>query len=285
MVEKYLPASLEEALKILSKHDCYIFAGGSDLMVMKKNTAGLLPKFDKDVLYLAGVDELRGIYKDELGVHIKAMTTLSEVEHSDLVPSLLRQAVSEVASNNIRHFATLVGNIANASPAGDTTVVDVLLDAKIKLESVEGSRLVDAEKFVLGVRKIDRKPNELITEIIFPEISYSGDMWYKVGSRKAESISKVSVAGYYEITGKTLTKFALAFGSVSIKVVRSHEFENAVIGLSLDELRAKKNEVIENYSKIVTPIDDQRSNKEYRHQVSMNIVEEFLNKILKGGKE
>lgn len=284
MVEKFIPTSLKEALRIIYERDCYIVAGGSDVMVQKKNTAGLLPTFDKDVMYISHVDELKGIYKDKDGVHVKAMTTLDEVEHNELVPALLRKAVSEVASTNIRHFATLVGNIANASPAGDTTVVDVLLDAKIKLESAEGSSLVDAEKFVLGVRKIDRKSNELITEIIFPEIKYTGDMWYKVGSRKADSISKVSVSGYYEITGKTLTKFALAFGSVSIKVVRSHEIENKVIGLTLDQLAKRKNEIIESYSKIVTPIDDQRSNKEYRHKVAMNIVEEFLNKILKGGE-
>lgn len=284
MVNKFIPTSLEETFKILSEHDCYIVAGGSDIMVQKKNTAGLLPKFDKDVCYISHVSELKGIFEDEDGVHIKAMTTLDEVINSELAPSLLRKAVSEVASANIRHFATLVGNLANASPAGDTIVIDVLLGAKVKLESIQGSRIVDVEDFVLGVRKIDRKPDEIITEIIFPKVSYSGDMWYKVGSRKADSISKVSVAGYYEITGKTLTKFALAFGSVSIKVVRLHDLENQIIGLSLDELESNKNKIIENYSKIVTPIDDQRSNKEYRHKVAMNILDEFLNKISKGGK-
>lgn len=284
MVEKYVVSSKKEALEVLSKHDCYILAGGSDLMVMKKNTAGQLPKFDKDVLYLSHVDELKGIYKDEMGVHVKSMTTLDEVEHNELIPSLIRKAVSQVASTNIRHFATLTGNLANASPAGDTIVVDVLLGAKVKLESVHGERIVDAENFVLGVRKIDRKPDELITEIIFPEVKYTGEMWYKVGSRKADSISKVMVAGYYEISGKTLTKFALSFGSVSIKAIRSHELENEIVGLSLSELEAHKAELVEKYGKFVTPIDDQRSTAEYRRKVAMNIVAEFLDRIVKGGK-
>lgn len=282
MVEKFIPKTKKEALEILAKHDCYIVAGGSDLMVAKKNTAGLLPKFDKDVLYASHIDELKGIYKNELGVHIKALTTLDEIEHSKLAPSLLKKAISQVASTNIRHFATLVGNLANASPAGDTIVVDMLLDAKVKLESEKSIRIVDAENFVLGVRKIDRKPEELITEIIFPEISYTGEMWYKVGSRKADSISKVMVAGYYEISGKSLTKFALAFGSVSIKAVRSHEIEKSLIGLKVSEIKERKAEIIEQYNNVISPIDDQRSNAEYRRKVALNIVGEFLDQI--GGK-
>lgn len=282
MVEKFIPKTKKEALEILAKHDCYIVAGGSDLMVAKKNTAGLLPKFDKDVLYASHIDELKGIYKDELGVHIKALTTLDEIEHNKLAPSLLKKAISQVASTNIRHFATLVGNLANASPAGDTIVVDMLLDAKVKLESEKGIRIVDAENFVLGVRKIDRKPEELITEIIFPEISYTGEMWYKVGSRKADSISKVMVAGYYEISGKSLTKFALAFGSVSIKAVRSNEIEKSLIGLKVSEIKERKAEIIERYNNVISPIDDQRSNAEYRRKVALNIVGEFLDQI--GGK-
>ena len=109
MVNKYIPTSIAEALDILSKHDCYIFAGGSDLMVVKKNVAGALPKFDKDVMYISHIEEMKGIYKDEKGVHIKAGTTMDEVENSPLVPSLLRKAVSELASVNVKHFATLVG--------------------------------------------------------------------------------------------------------------------------------------------------------------------------------
>ena len=284
MVNKYIPTSLAEALDILSKHDCYILAGGSDLMVVKKNVAGALPKFDKDVLYVSHIDEMKGIYKDEKGLHIKAGTTMDEVEHSELVPTLLRKAISELASTNIRHFATLVGNIANASPAGDTIVVDVVLDAILKLESVEGERFVKAEDFVLGVRKIDRKPNELITEIIFPEVDYNGELWFKVGSRKADSISKVMMAGIYKIHEKTLENFALVFGSVSIKPVRSHELENELKGMSLDDVLKNKKYIVEEYAKLIKPIDDQRSTAEYRLTVAKNMIGKFIDQIVEGGK-
>ena len=284
MVNKYIPTSIAEALDILSKQDCYIFAGGSDLMVVKKNVAGALPKFDKDVMYVSHIEEMKGIYKDEKGVHIKAGTTMDEVENSPLVPSLLRKAISELASTNIRHFATLIGNIANASPAGDTIVVDVILDAILKIESVDGVRFVKAEDFVQGVRRIDRKPNELITEIIFPEIDYNGEMWFKVGSRKADSISKVMVAGIYKISGKILEKFAIVYGSVSIKPVRSHELEDELKGMSLDDLKMNKERIVEEYAKLIKPIDDQRSTAEYRLTVAKNITRKFIDQIVEGGK-
>lgn len=284
MVEKYIPYSLKEALEILANHDVYLLAGGSDLMVVKKNTAGLLPKFEKDVMYLSHIPEIKKIYKDEEGIHVGAGVTLDEISRCDIVPSILKKCISEVASINIRHFATLAGNIANASPAGDTIVVDVLLDAKIKLESKHGSRLASAKDFVLGVRKIDRHQDELISEIIFPLQNYENEMWWKVGSRKADSISKLSFAGYYTVKNGKITQFAVAFGSVSIKPARSKKLENEIIGISISELEKVKEQIINEYSKIISPIDDQRSNKEYRQKVAMNILREFLNQIIKGGK-
>ena len=132
---KLIPSSLDEALKFLSSHDAYIVAGGTDAMVLKRNAAGLLPKFDKDVLFISNLKELKRIYQDHDGIHIGAAVTLDEVYNSDIAPKLLKECIGEVASINIRHFATLVGNIANASPAGDTIVVDYLLDAKLKVDT------------------------------------------------------------------------------------------------------------------------------------------------------
>ena len=281
---KYIPSSLDDALKFLAKHDAYIVAGGSDLMVAKRNSAGLLPLFDKDVLYIANLEETKRIYRDEEGIHIGATATLDEIYKDENTPKLLKKAIGEVASVNIRHFATLAGNIANASPAGDTIVVDYLLDAKIKLQSVRGVRIVEAKDFVLGIRKIDRKPDEMIVEIIFPKYHLDGYMWYKVGSRKADSISKVTVAGAYKISGKTVTKFALAFGSVAITVRRSEELEKEIEGLDVGTLNVRKEEFVEKYGKIISPIDDQRSNKEYRQKVAMNICRKFIEQVVEAAK-
>ena len=281
---KYIPSSLDDALEFLAKHDAYIVAGGTDMMVLKRNAAGLLPRFDKDVIYISNLKEIKRIYREGNKIHIGAGATLDEVYRDENTPKLLKEAIGEVASINIRHFGTLVGNIANASPAGDTIVVDYLLDAVLKLESKRGVRYVKAEDFVLGIRKIDRKPDELITEIIFEKDHYTGRMWYKVGSRKADSISKVSVAGVYTIKENKITKFALAFGSVAITVRRSHELEKEIEGLTVEELKARKDEFVEKYSQIISPIDDQRSNKEYRLMVAKNITAKFIDKVVGGAK-
>ena len=279
---KYIPASKEDALNFLASHDAYIVAGGTDMMVLKRNAAGLLPKFDKDVLYISNLKELNKIYEDKEYIHIGATATLDEIYNHPLTPKLLKEAVGEVASINIRHFATLPGNIANASPAGDTIVIDYLLDALVKLESKNGVRLVKAEDFVLGVRKVDRRSDELITEIMFPRFSYDGDMWYKVGSRKADSISKVSVAGLYSIKDGKISKFALAFGATAVTVRRSHELEKEIEGLTQKELLNRCEEFVEKYSQIISPIDDQRSNKEYRLMVAKNITRKFIRQVGEG---
>ena len=276
---KYIPASKDDALNFLASHDAYIVAGGTDMMVLKRNAASLLPKFDKDVLYISNLKELNKIYEDKEYIHIGATATLDEIYNHPLTPKLLKQAIGEIASINIRHFATLPGNIANASPAGDTIVIDYLLDAVLKLESKKGVRLVKAEDFVLGIRKVDRHSDELITEIMFPHIKYDDGMWYKVGSRKADSISKVSVAGIYSIKDGKVAKFALAFGSTAITVRRSHELEKEIEGLTQKELLDKCEEYVEKYSQIISPIDDQRSNKEYRLLVAKNITRKFIKQV------
>ena len=278
----YIPSSLDDALEFLASHDAYIVAGGTDLMVLKRNSAGLLPRFDKDVLYVANLKELQRIYRDGNEIHIGAGATLDEIYRDENTPKLLKEAIGEVASINIRHFATLVGNIANASPAGDTIVVDYVLDAKLKLVSKRGVRYVKAENFVLGVRKIDRQPDELITEIIFEKQHFTGKMWHKVGSRKADSISKVSVAGVYSLDEGKVTKFALAFGSVAATAVRSHDIEKEIEGLSVEELKNRKEEFVEKYMGIISPIDDQRSNKEYRLLIAKNITRKFIDQVVEG---
>jgi len=276
MGKKIIPTSLKEALVALNNSECYIVAGGSDIMLQKKNTAGLLPKFDKDVLFIANLDELHYIKKEKDGIHIGATITLEEILKNDLTPNVLKECLKELASSNIRHFATLPGNVANASPAGDTIVVEMMMDALVKLTSINGSRLVKVEDFVKGVRKTELAKNELIEEIIIPNCVYDTCVWYKVGSRKAESISKVMFAGGYTLKGNKIEKISIALGSVFIKAVRSHEIENEIEQLTLDQLKLRVEEFVDKYSNVIAPIDDQRSTKEYRYEVARNIVRKFL---------
>ena len=216
MVKHFIPRTLREALKILDTHSCYIMAGGTDLMVAKHQRSGLLPNFDMDVCYIANLKELNYLFEDEKGVHIGAGVKLSDIEEFELVPELLRQIIHELASPNVRNMATMAGNVANASPAGDSIVGLYLLDAELELVSVRGSRMVPIKDFILSVRKIARKPNELIKEIFIPHHDDLNTYWRKVGSRAAESISKVTFAGGYEVEDGKIKDLRMAFGSVNI---------------------------------------------------------------------
>ena len=282
MIHYFVPSSLKEALKILNDNNCYIFAGGTDLMVQKHLSSGLLPNFDKDVLFVMKLNELNYVNQDEKGyIHIGAATRYVDIEASPLVPEIYKTVIKEIASPNIRNMATLVGNIGNASPAGDSLVPLVLNDAEVVLASVNGERAVKVQDFVIGVRKIDRKPNEIIKEVVIKpqELNY---FYRKVGSRKAESITKVSFLGGYIIENNKLVEFRVAFGSVSIKVVRNQEVENKYINKDLKDIHVES--VVNDYAPLVTPITDQRSNKEYRHKVAMNLLKKFLVE-LKGGRD
>lgn len=283
MGQKIIARTLSEAIEALAKYDCNIVAGGSDIMLQKRNTAGELPRFEKDVLFIANIEELHKEYVDEEGLHIGATMTLEEILRHELTPNVLKDCLKELASVNIRHFATLPGNIANASPAGDTIVVDILLDAKLKLTSKRGVRYVSAEVFVQGVRKIDLAKDELIEEIIFPKYDFDKLIWFKVGSRKAESISKLAFAAAYKLNGEKIASIRLAFGSVFMKAIRSHELEKELEGMSLKELGSRVEEFTEKYGKVISPIDDQRSTKSYRLEVTKNIVRDFLTTLAKGG--
>ena len=282
MIHYFVPSSLKEALKILNENDCYIFAGGTDLMVQKHLSSGLLPNFDKDVLFIMKINELNYIEKDNEGnIYIGATTRYNEIEASSLIPEIYKTVIKEIASPNIRNMATLAGNIGNASPAGDSLVPLILNDAEVVLSSIDGERTIKVQDFILGVKKLDRKQNEIIKEIVIKpqELNY---FYRKVGSRKAESITKVSFLGGYKIEKNRLVDFRVAFGSVSIKVVRNQEVENKYINKELKDIDIDS--VVNDYINLVTPITDQRSNKEYRHKVAMNLLKKFLKEI-KGGRD
>ena len=276
MVKHFIPSTLKEALEVLDKHDCYIMAGGTDLMVVKHQRSGLIPNFDKDVCYISNLEELQYIFEDEKGVHIGAGTKFSDIEENELVPEILKQIIHELASPNIRNMATMSGNIANASPAGDSIVGLYLLDAELELVNINGSRMMPIKDFIFGVRKIHREKNELIKEIFIPHHDDLNTYWRKVGSRAAESISKITFAGGYEVENGKVKDLRMAFGSVSITCVRDRKTEEKYIGMSVEELHNHVEDVIKDMGKFVQPITDQRSTKEYRYKVAMNILKDFI---------
>lgn len=279
MVNSFYPTSYIEVLDILDRNEVIIFAGGTDLMVKRKNWSNLPAKFDKDVMFLAGLKELNYIKKEGNRITIGATTTLQEVLLDKNTPRLLVEALKVIASPAIRHMGTLAGNIVNASPAGDTLPVLYLLNAVIVAESKTSIRKIPIEEFITGPSKTSLKENEMVKEIILTDCEFTKSVYKKIGSRKANTISKICFCAGIKIEDSEITDIRVSFGAVAPRVVRKREIETRYIGKVLKELKESEEVLVEEYSKYIVPIDDQRSNKKYRKKVALNLLKNFIEKV------
>ncbi len=279
MVKHIIPKNLQEALTALYDGDCHVIAGGTDLMIQKRNTAELPPKFHANMLYVFNLEELKYVVKEENQIRIGSMTSLETLLHHPDVPKLLKDVILEMASPGIRSMATLAGNIANASPAGDSLVTLYLMDAIIVLSSIYQNRYLPIEKVITGPRKTVIQPTEIIKEIIIPHHLVTKAQWVKVGGRQADAISKVSFAGAVTIENNIITDLRIALGAVYMTVVRNRSIEKIYKQYTVEQLKKEKHTVLAHYKDLIKPIDDQRSNKEYRLKVALNLIEDFIDKL------
>ncbi len=276
MVKAYIPTSLDEVLTLIKDHRHRFVAGGTDMLIQFHSRSGLPVAFKDDVIYIANLEELKGITDDEENVYIGAAETLEDIMHYPETPKLLKETILEMASPAIRHTGTLAGNIGNASPAGDGLVPLYLLNADIELRSLDQTRVVPIQQFITGVRKIDLHDDEIITRIIVNKIVFDQETFIKVGPRRSDAISKLSFAAAIRVEKDQISDLRFAFGAVNTTVVRRPEIECQYIRKSIKELKAALPEIIEQYRPHIKPIDDQRSNKHYRETVSLNLLRDFI---------
>ncbi|AGK95496.1 FAD binding domain-containing protein [Clostridium pasteurianum] len=272
----YMPEDLQEALEILDKDEVIILAGGTDLMVRRKNSSGLIPRFDKDTLFVNNLKELKNIYKDDSYINIGAGCTLSQISDNSIIPDYIKIVISDFASLGIRNAATMVGNVCNASPAGDTLPLLYALNAKMLIKSIKKEKLVDIKDFITGPGRHILNKNEMVTEIKLPLEIFNKFYYKKVGTRKATAISKLSFMGLARINGDVIEDIRIAFGAVAAAAVKSDVIEKSIAGKTFKEIALNKDNIAAEYSNFITPIDDQRSNKEYRKKVSINLLVDFL---------
>ncbi len=279
MVKHLIPANLAQALDWLDSGTVKVIAGGTDLMVQKRRGAGLAPQFLSDMIYVANLAELKRIYEDEDGLHIGAAVTLEDILVNEKTPTILKTIIGQIAAPGIRHMGTLAGNIANASPAGDTLVGLYVLDALIKLQRKGTQRFIPIRQFIVGVRKTIGEPQEMITEIIIPIHHFDYVYYQKVGGRQADAISKISFLGVAKIEQGRLNDLRLAFGAVAPTVVRSPDFESTFQNMTITKLKADLPRIVDYYLSIIHPIDDQRSSAEYRKDVAANLLRDMIEKM------
>jgi len=275
-VKNLIPKTYLETLELLSSGDYRLLAGGTDLMIQRRSWSNMLPKFRKSTLLIFNLQEMKYMFEEDYFLHIGAGTSLEDIKDNDLTPELLVEAINIMASPAIRNMATLGGNIGNASPAGDSLPVLYVLNALIVLESIEAIREVPISDFIVGPGRKSIKLNEIIKEIRIPIKQFTQTKFEKVGGRKADAISKISFAGAVEINNNIIQDFRVSFGAVGPTVVRKKSLENEIIGQTLAEAKLDVENILKSYEPFITPINDQRSNKEYRKEVALNILESFI---------
>jgi CO/xanthine dehydrogenase FAD-binding subunit len=269
-------ANLTEALTLLSDEAGIWkpFAGGTDLMVLFE--AGKL--LHKKFVNIWNLAELRGIEVMPEHVTLGALTTYTQVQASDVLRKefpMLCQASSETGGLAIQNRGTLGGNIANASPAGDSPPALLVYDAQLELISARGSRLVPYNGFHIGYKQMLMRPDELIKSIRLPRTRQRWRQYYrKVGTRKAQAISKICFAALALLDGDQIKDIRIALGSVAPTVVRCSRTENVLRNRKLDAetVQAARAEL----AREISPIDDIRSTANYRLQVALNVLEDFL---------
>jgi len=273
------PPTLSDALTLLAREPgvWQPFAGGTDLMVLLE--AGKLPH--KNYLNIWNLAALRGIDVSEQHVTIGALTTYTEVQTNVTLREefpMLCQAASETGGLAIQNRGTLGGNIANASPAADSPPALLAYNAELELLSIHGSRWVPYQSFHTGYKQTIMQPDELLARIRLPRLWPDLIHYYrKVGTRKAQAISKVCFAATARISEGTIDYVRIALGSVAPVPLRCRATEAVLQGRMLDEnvIQHAKAEL----SREVVPIDDIRSTRNYRLRVSLNVLDDFLHQI------
>jgi CO/xanthine dehydrogenase FAD-binding subunit len=270
-----VPLELDEALEMMAREpgEWKPFAGGTDLMVLLEQ--GKLT--DRRFLSVARLQELRGIAVTDNHVTLGAMTTYRQVQASTVLQQeypLLCRAAYETGGIATQNRGTLAGNIANASPAADSPPALLAYDAELELVSERGARWIPYASFHLGYKKMDMRPEELIRHIRLPRTKKNWRQHYrKVGTRRAQAISKVCFAGAALVENGEINDIRIALGSVAPTVLRCRKTEAILRGrLSTEMVRAACNEL----AREIQPIDDFRSTARYRTRVAQRLLEDFL---------
>ncbi|MGK2850981.1 MAG: FAD binding domain-containing protein [Candidatus Limnocylindrales bacterium] len=254
-------------------------AGGTDLMVALTGELGEPPA---SLVDLWAIDELRGIALDVDTLSIGALTTYTDIRRSALCRKhlpVLVEAAATIGAAQIQNRGTLGGNIANASPAGDTLPVLLAAEARFVLGSARGEREIGAADFWTGYRQTALAPDELVLRIRVPLRSHREIRFRKVGTRRAQSISKLVVAvawrtGPNAAAPSTWRDVRIALGSVAATPIRAPRTEAVLEGsVPTPEVADRAAEAL---AAELSPIDDVRSTAGYRRVVAARVVHRIV---------
>ena len=276
------PRSLDEAAEILRAGNVTVLAGGTDVMPQMK--AGRLT-LQPTLMSIRHIPELRGIIQADDVVRIGALTTITELLNSALVRkrfNALWQACDHFASDQLRNSGTIGGNICNASPAGDTLVPLLVLDAKVilagKPNGALATRAMPLANFFVAPGHTKREANELVTAVECP-LPPTGSVseFFKFGTRPALDIAMISIGLGALRDGRTLRNVRVAFGAVAPTPIRAPQTEAAIEGKMLDDAAIEA--ALTAAARDIHPISDVRASDWYRRELVHNILQRMLDHV------
>lgn len=273
------PTALEEVFALLSERGrgIKIIAGGTDLMVLMN--AHMLDA--EEFLDIWQVNELRGITEEDGALRIGALTTYTQLITSELiqrhVPALVA-ASGTIGAIQIQNRGTIGGNIVNASPAGDSLPVLAAYEAEIEVGSARGVRRISFVGFYTGYRRTVLEPDELVLSVRILKLKEGErDFFWKVGTRRAQAISKTVMAAKAVIDDGAIASISIGVGSVGPTVVRAPQTERLLTGAPLTP--ALMEQARQMIAREITPITDLRSTEHYRRTVTGNVLVKFLRQL------
>lgn len=251
-------------------------AGGTDLMVQVTGELGEPPE---RILDIWALDELRGINVEADALVIGALTTYTELRRSPIVaefePALV-EAAATIGAAQIQNRGTIGGNVINASPAGDTLPVLLAMGAEMVLGSAAGERTVAAHEFWPSYRTTARRDDELLLRVRIPLVADRQVRFRKIGTRRAQAISKVVMALAWCSAGAEdpWIDVRLALGSVAATTVRAPAAEAAIEGRH--PTREVADAAAAALASEISPIDDVRSTADYRRAVAGRVLHRLI---------
>ena len=268
------PHSLDQALKMLAASESVPLAGGTNLLPDLRARGEAGGRF----ISLAALEQLHGIKHSDSRVLMGARTTLCDILHDPMMPTVAPALVSMAkvfAGTMVRNAATVAGNICYGSPSADVVPPLLSLDAELTLASAAGERTLSLNDFLLGYKKTARRPDELLISVAWvPPAAGTANLFYKLGRRRGDAITVVGVAVTITIENGNCTKARIALGSVAPTVFRAQEAEEALVGGPLTATTIGT--AAQAAAQASRPIDDIRASADYRRHAVHMLVRRLL---------
>ena len=254
--------------KIIKDYPNSIFlSGGTDLSL-------IVTKERKDIdniISLSSINELNFIEEKNEHIVVGSATSLREFElfikkyYPDFTAILKRYG-----SVQIRNVATIAGNIATASPIGDTLPLLLSLDAKVVLQGLNKKTILPLKNFFVNYRKTKLKKRQFIHSIIIPVLKKNIFKAYKISKRIDDDISSVCASFSLEIKNKKIKNIKIAYGGMASTPKRAINCEKILINKNISEENIEKAKKI--LEKDFKPINDMRASKNYRMEIAKNLL-------------